>query len=59
MGVCAWGWGEAAAEEDVEGALALILGETLWFRDKVLPDAQRLRLHTHRACIFHRQMLSS
>lgn len=58
MVMCVWGWREVAAEEDVEGALGLILGETLRFRDKVLADAQRLRLHAHRACIFHRQMLS-
>lgn len=30
----------------VEGALALVLGETLWFRDKGLTDAQRIGRHT-------------
>lgn len=48
-GTCRAGW---------QGALGLALGKTLWFRDKVLTDAQRLRLHTHRACVFHWQMLS-
>lgn len=42
-----WGWGwRGAAEQGVEGALALVLGETLWFRDKGLTDAQRIRRHT-------------